>query len=100
MLLLLTLHYDSSLEPDDKPEVASYQKVRHYSAYGKTNRWPMAVFENIVDISLQTVYVLYQIRPRQAVKKSIRRERLKLKLEDNLVTNLPKRSDIMYTHKK
>ena len=93
VLLLSTLHHDSSLEPDGKPEIVSYdnqtkagvdaldQKVTHYSAYRKTNRWPMAVFYNIVDIASYNAYVLYQIRPPQASKKSICRERFKFLLE-------------------
>ena len=62
VLRFSTLHHDTSLEPDSKSEIVSYynqtktgvdaldQKVWYYSAYRKTNKWPMAVFYNIVDI--------------------------------------------------
>ena len=91
-----SLHRDSSLTPNGKLEVVSYynqtktgvnaldQKVRHYSAHRKTNRWCMVVFYIIVDIVLYNAYVLYQIQPAQAGKKNFRRERFKFLLKIEL----------------
>ena len=73
--ILSTLHHNNSISVSGKPEVVEFykktkagvdalgQKVRHYTTYCKTYRWPLAVFYNILDISAYNAFVLYKIRP-------------------------------------
>ena len=37
------------------------QKVRHYTTYCKTSRWPFAVFYNILDLLIYNALVLYKL---------------------------------------
>ena len=37
------------------------QKVRQYTMYSKTKRWPMAVFHNILDIEDYDAYALLKL---------------------------------------
>ena len=75
VLLLSSLHHNSNIIESGKSEIvefynktkggvdASDQKVRHYTTYRKTLRWPLAVFYNILDISADNDYVFFNIRP-------------------------------------
>ena len=59
LVLLLSTEIGESAKPEIgefyneiKARVdALYQKVRHYTTYRKTKRWPMAAFYNILDIA-------------------------------------------------
>ena len=75
VLLLSTMHHDDKIGDSGKPGIVeSYnktevgvdeldQKVRHYTTYGKTIRWPLAVFYNILDLSAYNAFILYKLRP-------------------------------------
>ena len=75
VFLLSSLYRNSNIVESGRPEIVEFynktrggvgaldQKVRHYTTYRKTNRWPLAVFYNIVDISAYNAYVLFSIRP-------------------------------------
>ena len=75
VLLLSSLHHNSNIVESGKPEIVEFynktkggvdaldQKVRHYTTYRKTHRWPLAVFYNILDISAYNAYVVFNIRP-------------------------------------
>ena len=78
--ILSSLHHSTNIAESGKPEIAEFynktktgvdtldQKVRHYSTYHKTYRWPLAVFYNIFDISAYNSYILYKVRPLVAGK--------------------------------
>ena len=71
VLLLSSLHHNSNIAESGKPEIGEFynktkagvdaldQKVRHYTTYRKTYRWPLAVFYNILDISAYTMLTFY-----------------------------------------
>ena len=75
VLLLSSLHHNSNIAENGKQEIVEFynktkagvdaldQKVRHYTTYRKTYRWPLAVFYNILDISAYNTYVLCKICP-------------------------------------
>ena len=100
VVLLSTLHRDGSIDEETgKPEIITYynqskggvdtldQLIRCYSCKGKPNRWPVALFYNMLDIAAYNSYLLYANRHpefRMAHKKQARREFLKL-LTDQLL---------------
>ena len=75
VFLLSSLHHNSNIVASGKPEIVEFynktkagvnalgQKVRHYTAYRKTNHWPLAIFYNILDISAYNAFVLVKLRP-------------------------------------
>lgn len=74
ILLLSTLHKDHAIDESGKPEIVTYynktksgvdamdQKVRHFSCYRATRRWPMVLFYNIIDIAAHNAFVLFKLR--------------------------------------
>ena len=76
--MLSTAHYSDKIGEIEKPETVEFynetkagvdaldQKVRHYTTYRKTKRWPMAVFYNILDIAAYNSYVLFKLLPPSA----------------------------------
>ena len=73
--MLSTAHYSDKIGEIEKPETVEFynetkagvdaldQKVRHYTTYRKTKRWPLAVFYNILDIAAYNSYVLFKLLP-------------------------------------
>ena len=47
----------------------------HYTTYCKTNRWSIAVFYNILDISAYNAFVLRKLRPPRQVAQTSYRDR-------------------------
>ena len=74
VLLLSSLYHNSNIVESGKLEIVEFynktkegvdaldQKVRYYTTYRKTHRWPLVVFYNIFDISFYNAYVLFDIR--------------------------------------
>lgn len=62
---------DNGPEPEKKPEMSQYynktkggvdnadKMLSGFSSKRKTNRWPMCVFSNIVDISALNAFIIY-----------------------------------------
>ena len=75
VLLLSFLHHNSNIVESGKPEIVEFynktnggvdaldQNVRHCTTYRKTHCWPLTVLYNILDISANNAYVLFNIRP-------------------------------------
>ena len=75
VLLLSFLHHNSNIVESGKLEIVEFynktnggvdalnQNVRPCTTYRKTHRWPLAVLYNILDISANNAYVLFNIRP-------------------------------------
>ena len=75
VLLLSSLHHNSNIAESGKPEIVEFynktkagvdaldQKVRHYTTYRETHRWPLAVFYNILDILAYNAYILFKMHP-------------------------------------
>lgn len=73
VVLISTLHHDKQCHPEmkNKPEIISFynntksgvdnmdQLVNKYTCKRKSNRWPMALFSSILDISAYNAFVLY-----------------------------------------
>lgn len=73
-LVLSTMHNDKNVENDAKkrPEIISFynstkggvdtvdKMLSCYSTKRKCNRWPMAVFSNIIDISALNAFILFK----------------------------------------
>ena len=75
VLLLSTMHHDDMIGDSGKPEIIEFynktkvgvdaldQKIRHYTTYHKTPRWPLAVFYKILDLLAYNAFILYKLRP-------------------------------------
>ena len=71
VLLMSPLQHNINIAESGKIEIVEFynktkagvdglnQKVRHYTTYRKTHRWPLAVVYNIPDISAYNAYVLF-----------------------------------------
>lgn len=88
VILMSTLHNDAIISErnDKKPEIILYynstkgavdtldQCVSTYTCKRKTNRWPMVIFYNILDVSAYNSYILWiQINPDWNRKKLTKR---------------------------
>ena len=102
-VLLSTMHHDSAIDEEiHKPEIISFynstkggvdtldQIIRCYSSKRKTNRWPVALFFNMLDIAAYNSFLLYTNRHpefAQLHKKQSMREFIKLLTDKLLPTN-------------
>ena len=98
------MHRDCSIDKETgKPEIVDYynstkggvdcldQIVRYFSTKRKTNRWPVALFYNMLDIAAYNSFLLYKTKHPEfvlAYKKQARREFLKLLSEELLNPNI------------
>ena len=69
------MHHDDKIGDRSKSEIVEFynktkagvealdQKVRHYTTYRKTSRWPLVVFYNILDLLAYNAFVLYKLPP-------------------------------------
>lgn len=109
VVLMSTLHHDNKVSDrqDHKPEmILDYNAtkgavdtldkcVNTYSAKRKTNRWPMIVFYNILDVSAYNAYVLWKAINPNWHKNKLTRRRLFL---ENLGKELIKQHIAARTH--
>lgn len=102
VILISTLHRtpDISHEPHHKPMmILDYnsrkagvdtldQKVRGYSCKRKTNRWPFALFANLLDIAAHNAFILFiSVHPQYNIRKSHRRRIFLINLAKSLLPN-------------
>ena len=97
VLLLSSQHQFGEIEENNKPEIVNCynetkagvdtldQIVRFYTTKRKTNRWPLTIFYNILDIAAFNSLILYTTKyPEFAAKNKTRtrREFMKLLIEE------------------
>lgn len=106
VILLSSMHYSNSVHGiKNKPEAIHFynrnkagvdvmdQMLGTYSCKRKTNRWPVAFFYNMLDISAMASYVIYNyLRPND--KTDARRKFLHLLCEQLVTPQAEKRSSI------
>ncbi|XP_070607652.1 piggyBac transposable element-derived protein 4-like, partial [Erythrolamprus reginae] len=90
VILMSTMHHDDNISgrPDKKPEmILSYnvtkgavdtldQALSTYTCKRKTNRWPMIMFYNIIDVSAYNSFVLWSDIDPNWNKKRLHKRRL------------------------
>lgn len=107
--VMSTMHHDKSIAQGrktpyaskDLPEMIEYynqtkcgvdtadQLIRNYTCKRKTNRWPVAFFENMLDMSALNSYVLWlEVNPGWKEKKSYKRRLYLEELGEALVRPL------------
>ena len=115
VILLSTMHHNAAISPDNKKKpiiILDYnstkggvdtldQLVHAYSAKRKTNRWPMAQFYNMVDVSGVAAMIAWlNIFPDYEITKKSQRRKIFLKdLVKDLVTPHIKRRSTKYLSK-
>lgn len=99
--LLSTLHHDRSVReehPKKIPEIIEYynstkggvdvldQMVRTYTCKRQTQRWPVALFSNLINISALNAYILWtEIHPQWNGNKTYKRRLYLQQLGESLV---------------
>lgn len=105
VLLLSTLHTQPEISTEDhrKPQIIlDYnhtkggvdtldQLVRTYSCKRKTNRWPFAIFCNLLDIMAYNAFVLYtSVHPQYQAGRLYRRRLFLLELSKSMLPEFPR----------
>lgn len=98
VILLSTMHSDSAVNDDEKkkPHMITYynkhktgvdtmdQMVRRYTTHRRTERWPLAMFFNILDVGALASYIIYYENNKMIQKKTNQRRTFLRQLSEEL----------------